>query len=498
MIMNLIILIFFSFVYSDTKITPEYGSADDRFGRDVALFSDWIAVGSNRDDTINGSNSGSVYVYKYDDFDIIQEYYIIPPDGESNDYFGKSISVYENWLLVSSIYDNVNGEKSGSAYVYYFNGIDWVLHSKLVPDDGSPFDRFGYSLDIFDNIIAIGSVYDDDLGEDSGSVYVYRLNDNHWYLDQKLLSDDGEEGDFFGVTLSLDTDLLAVGSVYDDDMGLNSGSVSLFRYENEFWVETNKILAFDGGEYNFFGNAVDMHSGNLIVGSFHDNSLYQNSGSVYIYNIQQNHLVQFVDKIIPFDASSNDKFGQSVSIHDNYLSVGSLNDDNGLNSGAVYLYDLNQEFNEIKYIPDDGSQFDEFGGAISIYGNKILVGSQYSENSIGAVYLADFIGCSLSNACNYNIDLWSNESFCEYPINNFECDQNCYDEIDNCGVCGGLGVSGDANYDLSIDILDVVLIIEYILELNVYDVNACTTDISLDEIVNITDLVLLLEIILNQ
>ena len=302
----------------------------------------------------------------------------------------------------------------------------------------------------------------------------------------------------FGVVLALQFNTIAIGAVYDDDMGLNSGSVSLFRYENEFWAETNKILAFDGSEYDFFGNAVDMHSRNLIVGSFHDNSLYQNSGSVYIYNIQQNNIVQFVDKIIPFDASSNDKFGQSVSIYDNYLSVGSLNDDNGLNSGAVYLYDLNQEFNEIKYIPDDGSQFDEFGGAISIYGNKILVGSQYSENSIGAVYLADFIGCSLSNACNYNIDLWSNESVCEYPINNFECDENCYDEIDNCGVCGGLGVSGDANYDLSIDILDIVLIIEYILELNVYDVNACTVDISLDEIVNITDLVILLDIILNQ
>ena len=66
-----------------------------------------------------------------------------------------------------------------------------------------------------------------------------------------------EEGDFFGATLSLNSNIIAVGAVYDDVMGSNSGSVSLFSYDNNTWIETEKIVAFDGMEYDFFGNAIE-------------------------------------------------------------------------------------------------------------------------------------------------------------------------------------------------------------------------------------------------
>ena len=33
-----------------------------------------------------------------------------------------------------------------------------------------------------------------------------------------------------------------------------------------------------------------------------------------------------------------------VSIYDNWLAIGSLNNDNGLNSGSVYLYELGQNY----------------------------------------------------------------------------------------------------------------------------------------------------------
>jgi len=496
--MKLIILIFFSVLYCDAKIVAQDGLPDDRFGKAVSLSNDWIAIGANRDDNANGSNSGSVYVYKYENLNIIEEFHLIPFDGESNDYFGKSLSIYNNWLLVSSIYDNVNGEKSGSAYVYYFDGYDWIFHSKLVPEDGAAFDRFGYCVDIYNNVIAIGSVYDDDMGEDSGSVYIYRLENDQWNLESKLLSDTQEEGDFFGATLSLNSNIIAVGAVYDDVMGSNSGSVSLFSYDNNTWSETEKIVAFDGMEYDFFGNAIDLNNDRLIIGSFHDNNSYQNSGSVYVYDINQNNQVDLIDKITAFDEALNDNFGQSVAIYEHYFSVGSLNDDNGLNSGAVYLYDIDDEFNEIKYIPDDGAQYDEFGGAISLYENTILVGSQHSDDSAGSAYLANIVGCPYDNACNYSVDLWSDEFVCAYPIDNFDCDGSCYEDIDECGVCGGIGVSGDINYDYMINIVDVVLIIEYILQSNIYDVNTCSVDLSLNGIVNITDVILLLEIILDE
>ena len=86
-------------------------------------------------------------------------------------------------------------------------------------------------------MIIVGSVYDDDMGEDSGSAYIYRLNNNEWSFEQKLSSLTGESYDFFGISLSVSDGVIAIGSVYDDYMGENSGSVSIFKYNGFFWYE---------------------------------------------------------------------------------------------------------------------------------------------------------------------------------------------------------------------------------------------------------------------
>ena len=52
---------------AESKIIASDGNDDDRFGKAVSISSDWIAIGANRDDD-NGINSGSVYIYRYDEF----------------------------------------------------------------------------------------------------------------------------------------------------------------------------------------------------------------------------------------------------------------------------------------------------------------------------------------------------------------------------------------------------------------------------------------------
>ena len=497
---SIIFIFLLSFIVADSKIVASDGNFDDRFGKAVSLSDNWLAIGANRDDD-NGSNSGSVYVYRYEETQILEEYKILAFDGDYNDYFGKSLAIDDDWLVVGALYDDVNGEKSGSVYVYYYNGIDWEFHSKLTPFDGAPYDRFGYAVDISQGNIVVGAVYDDDIGEDAGSVYVYTYDFDSWILKAKLYSSNQNAGDFFGVSVSIDLDKLAVGSVYNDQNGINSGSVTVFVNNDNNWEEKQVILSPDGADYDLFGNDLAIDNNRMIIGAFHKDAGYLNSGSVYVYNFI-NNMFDFAFTLVSSDQSINDNFGLSVSIFDNYISVGSIDDDNGINSGAVYIYEIDDYsvLDEIKYIPEDVSEYDEFSGSVSLYNNHVLVGSQFDDDlgdSSGSAYLIAYKGCSNELACNYHPGLFTDDTQCIFESNGFDCDGNCDEEIDECGVCGGDGVSGDVNYDANINVVDIILVLDYILDSNTYDINICSADMNMNSILNITDIILMLDIILE-
>ena len=88
---KIILICFISFVFNvESKIIAFDGDIDDRFGKVVSLSDEWFAIGANRDDD-NGANSGSVYIYKYENNTIVSEQKLIAFDGNNNDYFGRSL-----------------------------------------------------------------------------------------------------------------------------------------------------------------------------------------------------------------------------------------------------------------------------------------------------------------------------------------------------------------------------------------------------------------------
>ena len=129
-----ILLLLIGSVYSESKVFSSDAESGDSFGRAVSNCGEWFVVGANKDDD-NGQNSGSVYVYKDNGYGELNEYKITPNDGDYNEYFGKSLSISDDWLVVSSIYDDENGEKSGSIYIFYYNGLDWIEFTKINPED---------------------------------------------------------------------------------------------------------------------------------------------------------------------------------------------------------------------------------------------------------------------------------------------------------------------------------------------------------------------------
>ena len=65
-IINIYLIIFISLIFSEQKIVALDGDTDDRFGQSVYISDEWVFIGANRD--YNGQvNSGSVYIYVIND-----------------------------------------------------------------------------------------------------------------------------------------------------------------------------------------------------------------------------------------------------------------------------------------------------------------------------------------------------------------------------------------------------------------------------------------------
>jgi hypothetical protein len=153
------------------KLLPADGSAYDNFGAAVALFEDTALVAAWNDDD-NGVNSGSAYVFQHDGIGWGSPAKLLAPDGAGGDWFGFSVAVRSDVAVIGTRRDDDSGTDSGSAYVFRFEDSEWIQESKLLPADGAALDGAG-GVSISGETVVLGVEYDDDNGENSGSAYLF-------------------------------------------------------------------------------------------------------------------------------------------------------------------------------------------------------------------------------------------------------------------------------------------------------------------------------------
>lgn len=144
----------------------------------------------------------------------------------------------------------------------------------------------------------------------------------------------------------IEGDRAIVGAMGDDDNGIGSGSVYIFDWDGSNWIET-KLLASDGAAHDRFGSSVSLKQDRVIVGAHQDDDNGFDSGSAYIFEWDGINWVE--NKLTASDGSAQDKFGQNVTIGENFAVAGSpQDDDNGSGSGSTYLFDISTCFSGIQ------------------------------------------------------------------------------------------------------------------------------------------------------
>jgi hypothetical protein len=213
------------------KLTASDGAANDNFGSSVSISNDVIVVGAYHDD-----DKGSAYVYEMPTAgwsDMSQTAKLTASDGATDDYFGWSVGISERYIFVGTYGDDDNGSMSGAVYFFEKTGSDWidaVETQKITPDDGLATDFFGTSVSVDGDYVVIGANRDDDNGSSSGSAYIFDNSTGSWVQNAKIGASDGSLGDKFGSSVDIANNYIIVGAPEVDYFGFsNAGSAYLFQ-----------------------------------------------------------------------------------------------------------------------------------------------------------------------------------------------------------------------------------------------------------------------------
>jgi ligand-binding sensor domain-containing protein len=344
---------------------------------------------------------------------------IVASDRWVEDEFGSSTAVSGDFAIVGSPKEDedvlgVNPiSNAGSAYISKRQADGtWKQVQKIVASDRALEDQFGYSVAINGNYAFVGAWQQEDEATnltDAGCVYVFKKqNDSTWTEIQKLTASDRSRLDFFSNSMAVSGDNLIVGAYQADGIGTgttksNFGSAYIFQKQSDgTWKEVQKIVANDKAANDKFGFSVAINGDQAVVGT-KDDAKDQNgsnpilgAGSAYIYKKQANGSWTQVQKIVASNRGTDELFGYSVAISNDYVLVGvparyGLFYPNGptpisahLSGVIFYKKQINGSWLESQAIVGGSFPGDNFGISVAMSGDYAVIGkTQYVSNDGG-------------------------------------------------------------------------------------------------------------------
>ncbi len=377
---------------------------EDSFGYSVDLDDSYLVVGAPEDDDF-GFNSGAVYVYAFDGVGWVEHSKLSGLDTAAGDFFGISVSISEGRIVVGASGDDDFGSRSGSAYVFGFNGEEWVQVAKLNASDAGSTDAFGRWVSISGDWLIAGADRDDENGDNAGAAYVFGFDGAVWSEDTKLMASDGVDYGEFGISVSISGDCAVIGATGDPINGVASGSSYVFRYDGTDWFEEYKLIPDDGDAADFFGEVVSLNGDRAIVGARWDDDRGSNSGSAYVFEYAEGEWVQH-GKLVASDGMPHDVFGFSTAIWGDYAIVSAIqNDDSNQNTINAYLFEFNgADWIEVSVIAGIGSgEQGNTSNTVAIHGDTALIGSINNGVVDGSAFVYD-LSCFVSCLADLNGD----------------------------------------------------------------------------------------------
>lgn len=224
-----------------------------------------------------GESSGLAYVFAVSTGEHLHT--LVAPPGASGTYFGSSVAVEGGVALIGSPFEPLDLDLRGEVYAFDLATGDLIRRFPVPEREDQT--NFGASVGLTAGVVAVGDARDSTHGPGSGAVCLFDLETGAFI--RKIWPVDVDEEDSFGWYLSAGEGVIAAGSIWDDDLGDRSGSAYLF--EARTGRQLAKLLPEDGRAGDWFGHGLAIAGGRVLVGAKLDTDEGDNVGSVYQFRL---------------------------------------------------------------------------------------------------------------------------------------------------------------------------------------------------------------------
>eukprot|EP00602_Paraphysomonas_sp_CaronLab_P009013 CAMPEP_0185024520 /NCGR_PEP_ID=MMETSP1103-20130426/7625_1 /TAXON_ID=36769 /ORGANISM="Paraphysomonas bandaiensis, Strain Caron Lab Isolate" /LENGTH=1049 /DNA_ID=CAMNT_0027557515 /DNA_START=348 /DNA_END=3500 /DNA_ORIENTATION=+ len=279
--------------------------------------------------------------------------------------------------------------RSGSVYMYRGEYSQWTNTQKLIPDVPQRNAFFGDSVMMCPKIptnMVIGAHGDNSKGPLlAGAAYVYRSTPTgrYWTQSQKLHASDYAQQDWFGFRVGIYDEFLMVSAQKDDDNGIETGAVYVFREERAEglyqWSQQQKLLS-TRDDSTWFGEYLSLHQHTLVVGVPFERT---NRGTAYVFKTYKTPEIPYhKPHPHPHRTLTDCNFTDSNFTDGNYTDGNYTDDDD---NGHCHHHHHHPKPKpkpkpmfkwwslQQKLYPSDPHTFRNFGSYTSTYGNGGLI-----------------------------------------------------------------------------------------------------------------------------
>jgi len=286
--------------------------------------------------------------------------------------------------------------------------------NELIASDGLASDWFGGAVDVDGDLMVIGAMNSDGVGNESGSAYVFRWTGSAWVEEKKLTASDAESAANFGASVAVSAGVIVIGAPRDGSAP-DPGAAYVYQKDGvtTHWTERAKLTADGSGH---FGQAVAVDFAvpkdslteapvyTIAIGAYSTDS----KGSVFLWESNDGMAWQAHGELADPEDQTTERFGYDVALDGDHIAIGMPYDsiDGTMPfAGAAYIGrrsgSTNTWFLETKIFSSDVAAGDQFGTSVAVSsdgcGKVIAVGEPLdNENGgdAGAVHI--FHGSALT------------------------------------------------------------------------------------------------------